>query len=105
MRGTFPSIPVSSRPRLEAVFLALVLGLWLVAYSSHVHARDDHGSLGDPSTACSFCVSLPAGATPPTLPVLHAPQVSAETAIVDRVPALRSQDVPSFYLSRGPPAH
>ncbi len=87
------------------MLLALVVCLWLTAFSAHVHAQDDHDTSGSPSTACSFCVSLPAGAAPPVLPVLYAPQPIAEVAIVDQVAALRSQDIPSFYSSRGPPAH
>jgi hypothetical protein len=86
------------------MLLALTLGLWLVVFSAHAHAKDDHDSLGDRSTACSFCVSLPAGAAPPAMPVLHAPQLIAEVAIVDSVSAQQSQDVPSFYSSRGPPS-
>jgi len=89
----------------HVVALVFVVLLWLVAFASHAHARDDvaAGSNG-PSAACSFCLSLPAGAAPPVVVQLVAPVLLPGVVVVQPSVPLGSRDVPSFYLSRAPPA-
>lgn len=83
--------------------LGLALCMWLVTFASHIHTDGDEFSATDPSTACSFCLSLPSGATPPVHATIVLPQFIAIERVTDVVIELVAYDVPSFYLSRGPP--
>ena len=75
----------------------------MVAFATHVHTGDELPSNG-PSTACSFCLSLPAGAPAPAQTVVSSlVQVTVE-AVVDIDVPLVAFDLPTFYLSQGPPA-
>jgi hypothetical protein len=90
------------RQRSRVVLLGLALCFWMVAFATHAHSGDDLTSNG-PSTACSFCLSLPAGAPAPEhAAVSRLVPVVAETIVTNDVP-LVGFDVPSFYLSQGPP--
>lgn len=91
------------RQRSRVVLLGLVLCLWMVAFATHIHSGDELPSNG-PSTACSFCLSLPAGAPAPTPTVLSwLVLVVVETVVEIDVPQV-AFDLPTFYLSQGPPA-
>jgi hypothetical protein len=83
--------------------LGLALCLWLVAFATHIHADGDELS-NEPSSACTFCLSLPGGAPAPSYaPASHLILV-ATTTVVEIAAVFVALDVPSFYLSRGPPA-
>lgn len=91
-----------ARQRSRVVLLGLALCLWMVAFASHVHSGDELPSNG-PSTACSFCLSLPAGAPAPAQATIsHLVLVAAEAIVTIDVP-LVAFDLPTFYLSQGPP--
>jgi len=92
-----------TRQRSRVVVLVLALCFWLVTFASHVHSSDELPSTGA-STACSFCLSLPAGAPPPTPAVISHLVLVATEAVVEVVTVWVAFDVPSFYLSQGPPA-
>ncbi|MBM0106439.1 hypothetical protein JM946_17040 [Steroidobacter sp. S1-65] len=80
-----------------------MLCVWMVAFASHIHSGDELPSNG-PSTACSFCLSLPAGAPAPTPTALSRLVLVAIEAVVQiGVPQI-AFDLPTFYLSQGPPA-
>ena len=83
--------------------LGLALCLWMIAFAAHIHTDGDKKS-NEPSSVCSFCLSLTAGAPSPTPAAAAQRLLIATDAIVDVVPALVALDAPSFYLSRGPPA-
>jgi hypothetical protein len=90
--------------RYAALLLSVVIGLWMVLSATHVHVPDDHDAPGKRSAACSICLSLPAGASPPAqrvaVPVAQVARISIQIPLA---PA-RSLAVLSSYLSRGPPA-
>jgi hypothetical protein len=89
--------------RRNVFVLAFALCVWLLAYATHLHAADAHDDQQRP--ACSFCLTLPASAAPP--PSLHqVAQLVTEIGglVCDRVAAISSRDVPSFYSSRAPPS-
>jgi hypothetical protein len=75
----------------------------MVAFATHIHSGDELPSNG-PSTACSFCLSLPAGAPAPTQTVVSWLVLVAVDAVVDIDVPRVAFDVPTFYLSQGPPA-
>lgn len=83
--------------------LGLALCLWLVAFATHIHTGDELPSNG-PSNACSFCLSLPAGAPAPVAAVVSQLVLVATETVVDIDTAWVASDVPSFYFSQGPPA-
>jgi len=84
--------------------LGLALCVWLVAFATHIHTDADELSSQAPSSACSFCVSLPSGAAPPVHSSVPLPQFVATERVAHLVTTLVAPAVPSFYLSRGPPA-
>ena len=92
------------RQRSRVVVLSLALCVWLVAFATHIHADGNELSQDAPSNACSFCLSLPSGATPPAQSLVVLPQFIAIEVVAEIVTALVAVDVPSSYLSRGPPA-
>lgn len=85
------------------MLLGLALCVWMFAFASHIHGGDELPSNG-PSTACSFCLSLPAGAPPPAQAVISQLVLVAADPVVDLGVVWVAFDVPSFYLSQGPPA-
>ena len=104
-RAWTPSFHGSQAVRRSSVLLlGLVLCFWLVAFATHIHTDNDESSSSEPRSACSFCLSLPTGAPSPALaPDVQVVFVATDT-LVQVVAALVALDVPSFYLSRGPPA-
>jgi hypothetical protein len=92
------------RQRSRVVVLSLALCLWMVAFATHIHTDNNELSQDAPSNACSFCLSLPSGATPPAYSLVALPQFIATEVVAETVTALVALDVPSSYLSRGPPA-
>jgi hypothetical protein len=84
--------------------LGLALCFWLVAFATHVHGSADDFPAPSPSNACSFCLSLPSGATPPAHVAIALTTFISLERIADIATALATRAVPSFYLSRGPPA-
>jgi hypothetical protein len=85
------------------MLLGLALCVWMFAFATHVHAGDELPSNG-PSTACSFCLSLPAGAPSPTHTVISQLVLVTADAVVEIETAWVAFDVPTFYMSQGPPA-
>lgn len=85
------------------MLLGLALCLWMFAFASHIHGSDELPSNG-PSTACSFCLSLPAGAPPPVQAVISRLVLVPAAKVVEIDTAWVAFDVPTFYLSQGPPA-
>lgn len=75
----------------------------MFAFAAHIHGGDELPSNG-PSTACSFCLSLPVGAPPPAQAVISRLVPIMAEEIVEIAPAWVAFDVPTFYLSQGPPA-
>lgn len=99
-------MPTSKRQfqQRNVVVLALAICLWLLSYASHLHERGaDHGAANDPSTACSFCLSLPTGAAAPAAIVLVAPVLSSLGIVLLFICATGFARLPASYLSRGPP--
>jgi hypothetical protein len=91
------------KQRRGVFLLCVALCFWLLSFASHVHAHDDRGPHGKTPTNCTFCLSLPTGApAPAVLAVTAAPSAAAVPAasLVESV----GSEVPSSYLSRGPPA-
>ncbi|MDY6947619.1 MAG: hypothetical protein SXG53_18075 [Pseudomonadota bacterium] len=86
------------------MLLGLALCFWMFAFATHVHAGSDELSSNAPSTVCSFCLSLPAGAPPPALAVISELVLITADPVVALEPAWVAFDVPTFYLSQGPPA-
>jgi hypothetical protein len=89
--------------RRNVLVLTFALCVWLFAYATHLHAADGHD--GQQKPVCNFCLTLPASAAPP--PVLNqvAPLVFDTCGrVCDRVAAISTRDVPSFYSSRAPPS-
>ena len=89
--------------RRHVFVLAIALCVWILAYATHLHAGDDHDQV---KPSCSFCLTLPASAAPPP-PASH--QVHAVVfqdcgVACDHVKTVVARDLPSFYVSRGPPA-
>jgi hypothetical protein len=82
----------------------MALCLWMVAFATHIHADGDELSQDAPSNACSFCLSLPSGAAPAAHSLVVLPQFIAIEVAAEIVTTLVAVDVPSSYLSRGPPA-
>jgi len=89
--------------RRNVLALVLVLCLWMVASAAHIHIGDAHGAPGKPSTACSTCVSLPTGATPPARHELPVQAQVVSATLVDRAAPSITFHAPSSYLSRAPP--
>lgn len=85
------------------MLLGLALCVWMLAFASHIHGGDELPSNG-PSTACSFCLSLPAGAPPPTQAVVSELVLVTTDQVAEPDTSWVAYDVPSFYLSQGPPA-
>lgn len=85
------------------MLLGLALCVWMFAFASHIHGGDELPSNG-PSSACSFCLTLPVGAPPPAQAVVSQLVLVAADAVLDLGVAWVAFDVPSFYLSQGPPA-
>lgn len=77
--------------------------MWMFAFATHIHSGDELPSNG-PSTACSFCLSLPAGAPPTAQAVLSQLVLVTAERVVEIGAVWVAFDVPSFYLSQGPPA-
>jgi hypothetical protein len=90
--------------RRNVFVVVLALLVWLLAYATHVHSADDQD--GAPKRPpCSFCLLLPSGAAPaPTLPGIVVPVFHFSEIIGNLTAALGTADIPSFYLSRAPPA-
>jgi len=78
--------------------------MWLVAFATHLHNDADELSSKAPSTACSYCLSLPSGATPPVHASFAVPRFIVTEFVEAVVKTLAARDVPSSYSSRGPPA-
>lgn len=92
-----------ARQRSRVVVLGLALCFWMMAFATHIHSGDELPSNG-PSTACSFCLSLPGGAPAPAqAAVSDLVLVAAEAIVTIDVPPV-AFDLPTFYLSQGPPA-
>ena len=90
--------------RRNVFVVVLALCVWLLAYATHVHTADDHDD-APKKPACSFCLLLPSGAAPaPTLPGIVVPVFHVSEIICNLTAAFGTADVPSFYLSRAPPA-
>ena len=95
--------PTAKSQRRFASLLSIALCFWLFAFASHVHAHDEAGDHGRAPTNCSFCLSLPAGApSPDNHSVSIEPAVAAPITVLAVVH--HGEEVPSAYLSRGPPA-
>jgi hypothetical protein len=92
-----------ARQRSRVVVLGLALCFWLVAFATHIHTGNDELPSNGPSSACSFCLSLPAGAPPAAPAVSQLVPVAAETVVAIAATWV-AFDVPTFYLSQGPPA-
>jgi hypothetical protein len=90
--------------RSHIAVLALALCVWMIGIASHIHSDADHLVSDAPSTACSFCLSLPVGAPAPVVAAPARAILIAADVVRAPVAALVSLDVPAFYLSRGPPA-
>lgn len=93
--------PATQRSRV--VLLGLALCLWMFAFATHIHGGDELPSNG-PSTACSFCLSLPAGAPPPAPALISQLVLVAADPVIEIETSWVAFDVPTFYLSQGPPA-
>lgn len=93
-----------TQQRSRAVVLGLALCFWLVAFAAHIHTGSDELPSNAPSTACSFCLSLPAGAPSPAPAVISQLVLIAAEAVVEVAAPWVAFDVPTFYLSQGPPA-
>jgi len=104
MRAGWISRSPRARRRTHVVLLGLALCFWLIASATHVHGNADDFSSTSPSNACSFCLSLPSGATPPAYAAVALSAFISLERVADVVKALVTRAVPSFYLSRGPPA-
>jgi hypothetical protein len=90
--------------RRNVFIVVLALFVWLLAYATHVHSAGDHDD-APKKPACSFCLLLPSGAAPaPTLPAIVVPVSNVSEIIRNLTAVFGSADVPSFYLSRAPPA-
>jgi hypothetical protein len=89
--------------RSHIVVLALALCGWMIGIASHIHSDADHLASDAPSTACSFCLSLPVGAPAPVAAAPAHAILVATDVVRTPVTALVSLDLPDFYLSRGPP--
>lgn len=90
--------------RRNVVVLAAALCLWMLASATHLHAFDEGVGSGEPSSACTYCLSLPTGGAAPAsfdVRIAFEPAAALAPAYID---ALISLAVPSSYLSRGPPA-
>lgn len=97
----FRGSPATQRSRV--VLLGLALCFWMVAFAAHIHTGDELPSSG-PSSACNFCLSLPAGAPAPAQAAISQLVLVAAEAVVSIDVPLVAVDPPTFYLSRGPPA-
>jgi hypothetical protein len=86
------------------MLLGLALCVWMFAFATHIHAGGDELPSNGPSTACTFCLSLPAGAPPPTQAVISQLVLVTADEVVETDTAWVAFDVPTFYLSQGPPA-
>lgn len=88
--------------RCKALAMSVVVCLWAVVATAHVHILDDDAS-GDVFAACGICLSLSTGAAPPAYRIPERPiQVASALIAAPEVPA-PTPTVPSSYLSRGPP--
>jgi hypothetical protein len=94
-----------SKQRRQVVALAMVLCLWLFAFAAHIHGKDDHRSSIHPSGVCTFCLSFSGGTAPPAEHRVPSRVLASSVVIADSVATLIAIDVPSSYLSQGPPAH
>lgn len=101
---TYPFGTSRSTQRRHVLLLVVALCLWMLASATHIHTGDDHGAPGKPPVTCSVCLSLSAGAAPPMQHAL--PALVRVVSVVDAsyAPPLPASNVPSFYLSRAPPA-
>jgi hypothetical protein len=89
--------------RRHVFVLAIALCMWMLAYATHLHAGDDHDQA---KPSCSFCLTLPTSAAPPSaVPQVHTAVFQDCGVACDQVTTVVARDLPSFYLSRGPPAH
>lgn len=82
--------------------LAVLLGLWIVAFASHSHASDDHDASPQGASHCELCLALPGAAVPPaqvSLPVIDASHCRPAVLAAASIPG------ESFagYQSRAPP--
>lgn len=98
------TIRTRTAQRRNVFVVVLALFVSLLAYATHVHGTDDHAD-APKKPACSFCLLLPSGAAPaPTLPGIVVPVSCVSEIVCNLTAAFGSADVPSFYLSRAPPA-
>jgi hypothetical protein len=103
VRAPTPNPFVSRRfAQRGAVALALLLGLWIFAFASHVHALEDHGAPHQSAQHCAFCLALPGAAAAPeqlSLPATeatHCPPLAAAAIAV-------CSETFSYYQGRAPP--
>jgi hypothetical protein len=89
--------------RRFALLLSVALCFWMFAFASHVHAHEEAGDHGQAPTNCTFCLSLPAAAPAPANDAASVETVTAAHVAVLAVVRV-GEEVPSSYLSRGPPA-
>ena len=98
-----PMNRAATRQRRGVFLLCVALCFWLFAFASHVHAEDDRGRHGNAPATCAFCLSLPTGAAAPAVLTVSA-TLSVAAVLVASLVAPVGGEVPSSYLSRGPPA-
>ena len=98
------NLDTTHRAQRRHVFvLAFALCVWLFAYATHVHFADESSETKKP--ACSFCLMFPGGAAPaPAAQRVPPPAFHSCVVVDDCVASIRTRAVPSFYLSRAPPA-
>jgi hypothetical protein len=85
-----------------AVALALLLGLWIFAFASHVHASEDHGTPHQSAQHCAFCLALPGAAAAPGQISLPCTEATYCLPLAAATIAVGTESF-SYYQGRAPP--
>jgi hypothetical protein len=82
----------------------LVLGVWQLGFSTHLHLPDEHGHEHDAQIQhdCSFCAAFQAGAGPAWFEFAPPPVAHIETDVQVSLPPVLSPPA-AVYRSRAPP--